>query len=185
MPVWLLRQYNPDLDLSMVQAVDSGRHSGSGEPGSVTARRVALGLVVGPRASLMASAPWLADALLPPLLPHWGIENSRFEFGYPRWNGIDIAHFSLRSGGTVVAGDQTHIAYRLTQLVRGEVDSVVIDALTVRARPRWRQLPDRWRIPRTAAVLVVDSGAAREHRKTHHLERRPCGLRARQREFRS
>ena len=96
----------------------------------MTTRRVALGLVLV-LAIAYGVAPWLANALLPAVLSRSGIDESHFEFGYPRWNGIDLAHFSLRSGGTSVAADRTHIEYRLTELVRGEVDSVVIEALTI------------------------------------------------------
>ncbi len=96
----------------------------------MTAKRVALGLALV-LVIVYGAAPWLANALLPTVLPRWGIDESRFEFGYPRWDGIDVAHFSLRSRGTSVAGERTHIAYRLSQLMRGEVDSIVIEVLTV------------------------------------------------------
>ncbi len=96
----------------------------------MTARRVAVGLVLL-LAATYGAAPWLANALVPMLLTRWGIDESRFEFGYPRWNWIDVAHFSLRSDGTSVAGHRTQIVYRLPQLVRGELESVVIETLTV------------------------------------------------------
>ena len=96
----------------------------------MTAKRVTLAFVLVIAVSYGA-APWLAARLLPPVLARWGIEQSQFEFGYPRWDGVDIAQFSLRSGGAFLVANRVRVAYGLTQLLLGEVDSVVIDALTV------------------------------------------------------
>jgi hypothetical protein len=96
----------------------------------VTTRRAALGGVLL-LAVLYGALPWIAASLLPPLLVRWGIETSSFEFGYPRWNGIDVVRFELKTGPTTIVGSGAHVAYGLEAL-RGEVDSVVIDELTVR-----------------------------------------------------
>jgi len=96
----------------------------------VTLRRVALGLGLVLTGVYVAS-PWLAARLLPPLLTRWDIEESRFDFGYPRWDGIEVTHFSMRSGGATVVGEGARIVYSLPRLWRGEVESVVIDALTI------------------------------------------------------
>ena len=93
-------------------------------------RRVALGLALVLAAVYVAS-PWLAARLLPPLLTRWGIEESRFDFGYPRWDGIDVTRFSVRSGAASIVGDRVRIVYSPRQLWRGEVESVVVDALTI------------------------------------------------------
>ena len=96
----------------------------------MTLRRVALGLGLV-LAGVYVASPWLAERLLPPLLTRWGIEESRFDFSYPRWDGIDVMSFSMRSGGATVVGDRTRIVYSLRRVWRGEVESVVIDALTI------------------------------------------------------
>ena len=95
----------------------------------MTARRVALGLVVV-LVVLYGVAPWLAARALPPLLTRWGVETSHFVFGYPRWNGIDIPEFRLATGGTSIVGTGAHVTYG-PAILRGEVESVTIDDLTV------------------------------------------------------
>jgi LysM repeat protein len=130
-PVWLLRQYNPDLDLSMVKTVDPSRHSGSGEPGSVTLRRAALGSLLI-LAVAYGVSPWLAAKLLPPLLARWGVESSRFSFGYPRWNGVDVTALQLATAGTTVTGTNVRVSYRIWRLFRGELEAVDVGELTVR-----------------------------------------------------
>ncbi len=94
------------------------------------ARRVALGFVAV-LAVLYGVSPWLMARALPPVLARWGIESSEFSFGYPRWHGIDIAEFELKTGDMTILGSRAHVAYGLA-IFRGEVESVVIDALTVR-----------------------------------------------------
>jgi hypothetical protein len=96
----------------------------------VTTRRAALGLVLL-LAVLYGAFPWIAASVLPPLLTRWGIETSAFEFGYPGWNDIDVARFELKTGPTTIVGSGAHVAYGFAAL-RGEVDSVAIDELTVR-----------------------------------------------------
>lgn len=97
----------------------------------MTLRRVALGsfaiLTVA-----YGVAPWLAERLLPPLLARWGVESSQFSIGYPRWNGVDVKALSLSTADASVAGHDVRIAYRLTRLLRGEVEAVDIGELTVR-----------------------------------------------------
>ncbi len=97
----------------------------------MTLRNVALGSLAI-LAVAYGVAPWLAERLLPPLLARWGVESSQFSFGYPRWNGVDVKALSLATADTTVAGHDVRISYRLTRLLRGEVEAVDIADLTVR-----------------------------------------------------
>lgn len=96
----------------------------------MTLRRAALGSLAV-LAVAYGVSPWLAAHLLPPLLSRWGVESSQFSFGYPRWNGVDVASLKLSTAETTVSGNDVRIAYRITRLFRGEVEAVDVGELTV------------------------------------------------------
>ncbi len=132
-------------------------------------RRAALG-TVAVLAAVYAGSPWLLARLLPPLLARWDIEPSRFEFGYPRWNGIRIDRFELHSAAATIEGGPADVGYSLPALLRGELDSVAIDELRVRlpqaperARGGEYELPAFWGLVPARRVdvehLVVSNAA--------------------------
>ena len=151
-PVWLLRQYNPDLDLALVRAVHPSRHSGSGEPRSVTAEASRAGTRAGPRARLWRRAVARGNALLPHRVALIGESSTAVSIRLSALERHRRRDFSLRSGGTTVAGDRRHIAYRSGAALarRSRLGRDRRADGSARAQRR-RHLPDRSRFARIAA----------------------------------
>jgi hypothetical protein len=97
----------------------------------VTVRRAALATTTF-LIALYAASPWLAEHLLPPLLTRWGVEEAQLSIGYPTLRGLDVERFAARASGVAVDGGATRIDWSPAELLRGDLESIVIDELHVR-----------------------------------------------------
>jgi hypothetical protein len=127
----------------------------------VTARRAALATTTF-LIALYAASPWLAEHLLPPLLARWGIEDARLSIGYPTLRGLDVARFALRANRVTVEGGATRIDWTLASLLRGDLESIVVDELGVRVAsgarrdgpPAQYELPAFWALTPARRVRI-------------------------------
>src|SRR5262249_23204925 len=117
------------------ETVDPGGHSGTREPRGVTVRRAALATTTF-LIALYAASPWLAERLVPPLLARWGVEEAQLSIGYPTLRGLDVERFAARASGVAVDGGATRIDWSLAALLRGDLESIVIEELRVRVAPQ-------------------------------------------------